>query len=162
MTTSEAFCARLFSDFHMGMKASTGGRVCRLSWFLPVHVMADLFPAQSSVGMHQTKTLFVFKPASEELLASLMDLGWDIKIEVANDIIKCQVIKSSVAFRYHMGRQMLYTTFGYVRERLLNGVWMAMDQSGDVEMMTLKVDLLDGTSVTLDVGRNWGFRDRST
>ncbi|CAM6110630.1 unnamed protein product [Calypogeia fissa] len=34
-----------------------------------------------------------------------------------------------------------------------------MDQCGDAEMMTLKVDLLDGTSVTLDVGRNWGFRD---
>ncbi|CAM6125748.1 unnamed protein product [Calypogeia fissa] len=54
---------------------------------------------------------------------------------------------------------MPYTTFGYVRERLLNGVWMAMDQCGDAEMMTLKVDLLDGTSMTLDVGRNWGFRD---
>ncbi|CAM6129340.1 unnamed protein product [Calypogeia fissa] len=159
MTTSEAYRARLFSDFHMGMKASTGGRVCRLSWFLPIHVMADLFSVQSSVGMHQTKTLFVFKPASEELLASLMDSGWDVKIEAANDIIKCRVVKSSIAFRYHTAQQMLYTTFGYVHERLQNNVWVAMDQCGDAEMMSLKANLLDETSVTLDVGKKWGFRD---
>ncbi len=114
MHSSESFRARLFSDFHAAMKASTGGRVCRVSWFLPIHIMIDLFNVQGGLGMRQTKTLCVFKPASEALLASLMDPGWDVKREASSDIIKCQVLRPSITFRYHVGRQMLYATFAYV------------------------------------------------
>lgn len=116
MSTSESFRARLFFDFHVAMKPSTGGRVCRISWFMPFHIMIYLFSVQVDVGMRQTKTLYVFKPVSEDLVASLMDPSWDVKREAASDIIKCQVLQSSITFRYHVGRQMLYTTFGYVCE----------------------------------------------
>ncbi|CAM6125351.1 unnamed protein product [Calypogeia fissa] len=88
-----------------------------------------------------------------------MDPGWDVKREAGCDIIKCQVIRSSISFRYHIGRQMLYTTFRYVRERLVKNVWVAMDHFKEVEMVALKVELLDGTSINLDVGKTWGFRD---
>lgn len=34
-----------------------------------------------------------------------------------------------------------------------------MDQSDAVEMMSLEVELLDGTHINLDVGKNWGLHD---
>ncbi|CAM6086143.1 unnamed protein product [Calypogeia fissa] len=79
MSSSESFRARLYSDIQFAMKGSTGGRLCRLNWFMPLHIMVDLFNVQIGDGMHHTKTMFVFKPASEALLASLMDSGWDVK-----------------------------------------------------------------------------------
>ncbi len=54
---------------------------------------------------------------------------------------------------------MHYATFAYVRERLVNDTWVAMDQSNAIEMTSVEVKLPDGMHVNLDVGRNWGIRD---
>lgn len=147
----------MFSDFQSDMKGKTGGWVNSIHWFMPLRVMVDLFFVQCHNGMHKTTTLFVFKPISKDLFASLMDSGWDVKIVAGDDIIRCQVLQHTVSFRYHIGRETLYTTFGYVRDRLIGTEWVPLDQHGDVEMIEVSVELLDGTSMTFQVGREWSL-----
>jgi hypothetical protein len=122
--------------------------------------MAELFDIQCEDGMHITKTLYVWKPVSKALLNSLMDPGWDVKREASDDVIKCSVAHDTVCFRYHIGRQVLYTSFAYYRERCIKGEWTPMDLRGTSEnMRTLNIELLDGSILPMDVGRKWLIRN---
>jgi len=127
MATSEAFRARLRSDFQSSMKHSTGNRQTHISWFIPIAVMIDLFSIASSI--HKTRTLWIFKDLSEELFNSLMDKGWDVKVVHGADEVQCVVDHESVLFKFHIGRSTLYTNFQYNRMRLMDGnVWTSIDQ----------------------------------
>jgi len=127
MATTEAYRACLRVDFLSSMKQSTGNKQTSLSWFMPLDVMIDLFAISNSI--HKTRTLFVFKDLSEELLNSLMDKGWDMKISSGADEIKCMVDRESIIFKYHIGRSTLYANFQYNRMRLMDGnIWKSIDQ----------------------------------
>ena len=63
---------------------------------MSIGVMVDLFACASSI--HKTRTLFVFKEISEELFDSLMDQGWNEKIVIGADVIKCLIDAKSVLF----------------------------------------------------------------
>jgi len=113
--TSEAFRAKFRRDFLFEMKPNTGSRVTHLQWFVPVGVFVDLFAAAHVV--HRTATFFVFKNPSDDLLSSLMDSGWHEKVTVGEGGIRCSVEKSSIIFRYHVGRSTLYCNFQFNRMR---------------------------------------------
>jgi hypothetical protein len=155
MSTSEAFRAKLREDVLMSMKPMTGSRVTHISWFMPIGVMVDLFACASSI--HKTRTLFVFKEISEELFDSLMDRGWNEKIVIGVDVIKCLIDAKSVLFKYHIGRSTLYASFQFNRMRLIQaGRWEPMDQSEPIQIV--KVDCVMGDwNQQLEVGINWSF-----
>ncbi len=71
MSTTEAFRAQMREDFLRACKPGTGSKITRISWFMPIAVMVDLFAIADN--MHRTPTLFVIKHISNELFASLMD-----------------------------------------------------------------------------------------
>lgn len=98
MHTSEAFRAKFRVDFQSVTKATTGSRMGHLQWFLPLHVFVDLF-APDGDNMRRTSTLYVLNNPSDELFASLMDPGWEQKIVVAKDIVRCTISMPSVTFR---------------------------------------------------------------
>ena len=115
MHTSEGFRRKLAVDIAASMKGGTGSRVVHVHWFMPCHVMADLFACAESIRC--TPTMYLFINPSTDLLSSLMDPGWDEKYQTGQDIIKCVVSRESLTFRYHLARQILYANFQYTRFR---------------------------------------------
>lgn len=155
MSTSEAFRAKLREDFLMSMKPTTGSKMTHISWFMPICVMVDLFACSPSI--HKTRTLFVFKDMSDELFASLMDSGWQEKVVIAENAIKCVLDPKTISFKYHIRHSILYATFQFNRFRLLqSGQWEAMDQCETINLV--KVHCVCGDSIEeLEVGSNWSL-----
>jgi hypothetical protein len=145
MATTEAFRAKLQEDILSSMKPNTGSRATHLSWFMPVAVMVDLFVVASNI--RKTRTLFVFKDISTQLFNSLIDQGWDEKITIQLDQVKCTVDRNSLRFKYHIGRSMLYVDFQYNRFKIRAGsVWEQMDQSEVVHIVKIDVKWRIGTT----------------
>jgi hypothetical protein len=154
MVTSECFRSRFRNDFQVSMKPSVGSKVTHINWFLPIHVMVDLFaPAE----VYRTPSMFVFKQLNEESFSSLMDCGWDSKICVGMDIIKCIVDRSTVIFRYHIGRSTLYVNFQYNRQRLLQASeWENLEQVQSDEMVKICCQVINREeNFELEVGSKW-------
>ena len=155
MHTSEAFRTKLTADFSNAMKASTGSSFAHEQWFMPVHVMVDLF-AIACDSIRRTPTLFVLHSPSEALLSSLMNPGWAEKFHIGQDVIKCVVNKSSIVFRYHVGRQTLYTRFQYTRFRgAANNRWDAIDHLPEVEMVEVCCTFRGRPMPAFEVGKDW-------
>jgi len=154
-TTSKSFQSKLHLDFQNSMRPNTSSRCTHIQWFIPCHVLVDLF---SLAAVHQTPTLFVCKNLSEECFNSIMDEGWDVKIVVGLDIIRCTVDRSSVIFRYHIGRSTLYVNFVYNRERLLGTTWESMEQVQSTQMVNIMCVLPNSDKpLQLEVGSNWSL-----
>ena len=68
-----------------------------LQWFLPMHVMVDLFHVAQN--LRRTPIMVVVSGPDEDLFLSLMDPGWDSTIHCGKDIINGVVAKHSVKFR---------------------------------------------------------------
>lgn len=119
------------------MKGSTGGKVAHVQWFLPFHIMADLFAVANNIRL--TPAMYIFRSPSTLFLASLMDHRWYEMCKSGQDIIKCVVSQGSVGFRYHLARQMLYMNFCYVRCRHEGQQWVAMDQTVSLDMVKAEV-----------------------
>jgi hypothetical protein len=90
-----------------------------LQWFVPIHVLIDLIGVSSNI--RRTSTLLKIVNLEDALFDSMMDPGWDEKVVVGKNILKCKIDRSMVQFRYHIGRQILYTNFKYQRLRLFDG-----------------------------------------
>lgn len=154
MHTSEAFRRKMASDIAAAMKGSTGSSAAHCHWFMPIHVMVDLFACADE--SRRTRTMYVFSNPSPALLCSLMDRGWDEKYEKGEDILKCVVSPSSLAFRYHVGRQTLYVNFQYTRFRREEGqTWLAIDQAVIVEMVTTRIVFGESLLPEVEVGKSW-------
>jgi hypothetical protein len=155
MHTSEAFRTRLTFDFANAMKATTGSSFVHQQWFMPIHVMVDLF-AVAADSIRRTPTLFVSNSPSEALLSSLMNPGWNEKFHIGQDVIKCVANRSSIVFRYHVGRQTLYTRFMYTRYRgAANNNWDAIDHLPDEEMVEVCCMFRGNLLPTFEVGKAW-------
>lgn len=155
MATTEAFRAQMREDFFCSMKPSIGSKTTRLSWFMPITVMVDLFAVASTI--HRTQTSFVFKEVSQNLFASLIDKGWQEKICVGADIIKCVVDPTSVTFKYHIGRSTLYGNFCYYRSRMKGAnLWEQIDQSEPAHVVTIECEMGDWHR-NLEVGFTWSL-----
>jgi len=152
--TTESFRARMRLDFMSSMKHTTGNRATRISWFMPIGVMVDLFAIMPSI--HRTRTTWVFKALSSEVFDSLMDSGWDTKVVTGADEIKCTVDRDSVSFKYHIKRATLYANFHFYRMRLIDGIWKDIDQRHEVYPVTVDCEMND-CQRQLQVGHNWTF-----
>jgi len=88
-----------------------------------------------------------------------MDDGWDSKITAGADVIKCEVDRSSLVFRFHISRSTLYANFQFNRERLQpNNQWQQIDQTGPIDVVFITCKYGDGQTnieVLIEVGRNW-------
>lgn len=119
---------------------------------MPIHVRVDLFSDSSNI--HRTMTLSLFKDISEEFLSSLMDCGWDTKVTIGDDIIKCMVDRLSILFRFHIGRSILYCNFSYNRKRCVAGNWELMDRCGPIDVIEVLCEFEEWQG-EVEVGRNW-------
>jgi hypothetical protein len=154
MHTSEAFRTKFAADIGAAMKATTGSKVAHVQWFLPIHVMVDMFHRADSI--RRTATMFNFGSPSDILLKSLMDPGWEEKHHIGQDVIKCVVTKNSMRFRYHIGRQTLYGNFQYIRHRLTaNRVWEPLDQEVVEHMAVVTILYGDTVLPAFEVGSAW-------
>lgn len=157
MYTTEAFRARFRTEFQYAMRPTTGNKQTHFSCFLPIHVFVDLFVVASS-NVTRKPTMFVFKPVKKELTDSLMDQGWNIKVSIGVDHIKCTVDSTSLVFRYHIGRSILYTNFVYNRERQVGlNKWQAMDNFELEVIVTIQCEMGDMWSQELEVGMSWSL-----
>lgn len=155
MLTSEAFRSRLTNDFAAAMKPTTGSKAAHIQWFLPMHVMVDLF-ATAGENVRRTTTMYVFKDPSQTLLSDLMNPGWDEKVVIGQDITKCVVNRESIVFRYHVGRQVLYANFQYARFRSgPSQTWIAIDQAEVPDMINMTVKFGDMELPSFEVGKSW-------
>jgi hypothetical protein len=155
MHTSEAFRTKLTLDFANAMKATTGSSFVHHQWFMPIHVMVDLF-AVAADSIRRTPTLFVLSSPSEALLSSLMNPGWNEKFHIGQDVIKCVANRTSIVFRYHVGRQTLYTRFMYTRYRgAANSQWEALDHLPEEVMVEVSCMFRGNLLPTFEVGKGW-------
>ena len=155
MHTSEAFHSKLVVECAVAMKATNGGSFAHVQWFMPMHIMVDLF-ANAIDNIRRTTTLFVLKFPMDELLGNLMDRGWDTKYHIGEDVVKCVVIRSSMVFTYHIGRQTLYINFHYGRFwGAANGTWDAIEHEVNVDMMSVQCMLLGRDLPIIEVGKSW-------
>lgn len=153
MHTSEAFRLKLAVDISSAMKGGTGSKAAHVKWFMPMHVMADLFAVAQD--MRRTATMYIFKAPSKELFCSLMDSGWDEKWLAGQDVLKCAVSRGSVVFRYHVARQVLYVNFQYVRYRREGPTWVPLDQEIILDMIRTTVVFGGEVLPEFEVGRTW-------
>jgi hypothetical protein len=154
MHSSEAFRLKIASDFAAAMKPTTGGKIAHIQWFLPMHMMADFFAVEKNV--RRTTTMYIFDTASPKLLQSLMDDGWNEKYVVGQDVTKCVVSEDTIVFRYHVGRQVLYANFQYVRFRAgLNQTWVPLDQVTVSLMVAVCVRFGNMVLPSFEVGEKW-------
>ena len=153
MHTSEAFRLKLAMDIAEAMKGGTGSKAAHVKWFMPVHVMVDLFAVAKNV--RRTATMYIFKSPSEAVLNSLMDAGWDEKFQAGQDVLKCTVSKASMVFRYHLARQVLYLNFQYVRYRREGTAWIPIDQAVIQHMISITVEFERKELPRFEVGLLW-------
>ena len=155
MHTSEAFCSKWAMEYAVVMKATIDGSFAHVQWFMPMHIMVDLF-ANIANNIWRTTTLFVFKFPMDELLGNLMDQGWDTKYYIGEDVVKCAVMRSSIVFKYHIGRQTLYTNFHYGRFwSAANGTWDTIEHEVNVDMVSVQCTLLDTNLPIMEVHKFW-------
>ena len=154
MFTLEAFRRKMVDDIAAAMKGSTGSFMAHVQWFMPIHVMVDLFAC--AADSRRTPQLYVFRNPSDELLKSLMDKGWNEKHMIGRDVLKCIVNQASLIFRYHIGRQTLYANFQYVRYKSEGPEnWVPMDQAVVVETVNIRI-FFDGALLPqVEVGKSW-------
>ena len=156
MVTTEAFRAQMRHGFWSSIKPTVGSRSTHIQWFIPIHVVVDLFLL---ANWHRTPTLFVFKNLNKQSFKSLMDDGWDTKITVGSDIVKCIVDQTSLVFRYHIGRSILYVNFQYNRLRLLPGsVWENLEEvqvQDDMVKLVCHMVNRQPPLLELEVGSHW-------
>lgn len=153
MHTSEAFRLKLATDISEAMKGGTGSKSAHVKWFMPVHVMVDLFAVAENP--RRTATMYVFKSPAEAILSSLMDVGWDEKFQAGQDVLKCVVSKPSMIFRYHLARQVLYLNFQYVRYRKEGLLWIPIDQAVVQHMICVTVEFQGKELPGIEVGSLW-------
>ena len=61
---------------------------------------------------------------------------------IGEDVVKCIVIRPSIVFKYHIGRQTLYTNFHYGRfQGAANGTWLAIEHEVNVDMVSVQCTL---------------------
>ena len=155
MHTSEAFCSKLVVEFTAVMIATPSGSFGHVQWFMPMHIMVDLF-ANTADNIRWTTTLFFLKFSTDELLGNLMDQGWNTKYHIGEDIVKCIVIRPSIVFRYHVGRQTLYMIFHYGRFwGPANGTWDAIEHEVNVDMESVQCTLQGRNLPLIEVGKSW-------
>jgi len=97
MSTSECFRAKMRTDIRSAMKPNIGSRRSHAQWFMPIHVFVDLFA--TAPNRIKTATLFSFRNLPQSVFDDLMDSGWNQKVTVAGDIIRCTISLPSVVFR---------------------------------------------------------------
>jgi len=121
---------------------------------MPIHVMVDLF---LSITFYRTPAFFVFHNISDACFTSLMDDGWDVKYNVAANVIKSVVSKQSVIFKYHIGRSILYVTFEYNRLRLQHGMELEeVDQTQSFSTISVECEVPhEEKKLVLEVGSSW-------
>lgn len=88
-----------------------------------------------------------------------MDRGWDLKITVGADVIKCVIPRASLVLRYHIGRSTLYALFVYNRLKMLpDSSWEAIDQYEPVVMVSISCEMGERKQ-DVEVGMSWTFSD---
>jgi hypothetical protein len=102
MHTSEAFRLKLAADIAAVVKCGTGSKAAHVQWFLPIHVMTNLFAVAENV--RRTQTMYKFTYPLDALFRSLLDDGWNTKYQIGQDQLKCVVSRNTVVFRYHVIR----------------------------------------------------------
>ena len=154
MHMSEDFCSKLVVECAIAMKATLGGNFAHVQWFMPMHIMVDLF-GNATKSIWRTTTLFVLKFPMDKLLGNLMDHGWNTKYHIGEDVVKCIVIRSSMVFKYHVGKQTLYTIFHDGRFwGAANGTWDAIEHEVNVDMVSMQSTLLGKDLPIIEVDKS--------
>jgi hypothetical protein len=124
---------------------------------MPIGIFVDLFAIVKDI--HRTLTMWVFKHMTDDLCSSLMDGGWDSKITIGADIMKCIVKRASLVFKYHIAISTLYVQFFYNRERMLSPtIWEAFDQNETMEMVSIDCEMGEWRQ-TLYLDSSWTLHD---
>ena len=105
--------SKMVCDIQGSLKFSMPSRSVGLSWVYPIHLFANMF---NQFTFTQTPTMFVCKEVRCEDMVALLGEHWNIVEGMhKGDTFKCNVVESSVAFRYLKSRATLCTRFYYER-----------------------------------------------
>ena len=90
----------------------------------------------------KTPTMFVCKKIEAEHMVCLFGEQWStVEGEHKNDIFMCNVIESSISFRYVKARMMLYIRFSYERWMKKNNSWVPL-QAEKQPILPLQISII--------------------
>lgn len=99
--------------------------------------------------------MFICKDLSADMIAELLDDGWDTK---QNQQVECRVCYSSMTFRYHIEKQMLTLLLYYRRWIKCKNVWKPLDQDFGInpqEQLQITVKRNDNILAMVEVEEDW-------
>ena len=111
--------------------ASLKYRVVRLHWACPIHVFAQMF---NGMNCKETPAMFACKSANAQELVDLFGDGWDMVEGVLKDEnFKCNVVISSVSFKFLKARSTLSICFRYERWHWKRNTWVPLQAQEEVK-----------------------------
>ena len=113
------------------------------------------------MSMHETKTMFICKEIGFELMQGLLGEDWDVnKGSHQGDVYRCNVVDSSVTFRFLKGRSILYMHLHYQRWMQKHGKWIPL-QASEEEIVPIEVAVLlpNGWIERVVASKHWSLAD---
>ena len=149
---------KMVHDIKTSLKFSKASRSVGLNWFCPMHVFVHMF---NFMPVHQTKSMYICKELGSELMQGLLGEDWDINEgSHQGDVYRCNVVDSSVTFRFLKARSILYMRMHYQRWMQKKGKWIPLQASKE-EIMSIEVVVLmpNGWVERVAASKHWSLAD---
>lgn len=149
---------KMVSDIKTSLKFSKASRSVGLNWFCPIHVFVHMF---KSMPIHQAKTMYICKEVESGLIQGLLGDGWDVNEgSHQGDVYKCNVVDSTVSFRFLKARSILYMRLHYQRWMQKRGTWIPL-QASEEEIVPIEVAVImpNGWVERVAASKHWSLSD---
>ena len=147
---------RMANDILASLKYTQASKSVRLNWACPIHVFACMFHA---MNCHETPTMYVCKGASAQELSDLFGDGWDIVEGVLKDEhFKCNVVSTSISFRFLKARSALSISFRYERWHWKRNAWVSLQAPEEaIEAIDLYISCASIGVQNIKVRQSWSL-----
>jgi hypothetical protein len=151
-----ALRSKMTFDIKGALKFSKASRSVGLSWFCPMHIFAHIFKGLTVI---HARTMYICREVGEDEMNGMLGNRWDIVEGVhQNDVFRCNVVPSTVTFRFLKARSVLYIRFHYQRWMKKRGEWIPL-QASEEEIIPIHLDIAmpDGSTEEVTANKHWSL-----
>ena len=119
--TIDEFRMQMNRDIQASMKFTFGLKYVGVNQFMPSSVFVYFF---KMITIHRTKTMWVCKEITQQLLDNLLYPSWDVREGVSKgDFYTCEISKEKMVTRYHVAHASFSMQYSYKRCKNNHGTW---------------------------------------
>ena len=148
--------SKMLADIRGSMKYTKPTHSVGISWICPLHIFVAIF---DGFTLLKTPTMFVCKKVEAENMVCLFGEQWStVEGEHNNDIFMCNVIESTISFRYVKARMTLYIRFSYERWMKKNNSWIPLQaEKRPVLPLHISITLPSDTVEIVSATTHWSL-----